>query len=620
MNNKLVSKENITQTPPQWQHPVLPGNMLQGSLLFSVNDSVLPPQDPDNFKWLRMEDVIGTADVKLVYNEELNEHILYKAKGHLYNDNKWRYDYEEVGKWYNISEATQEALLNLIYVSYEYDTTVSNALKVYGIKKDGAKVLLCDIVFASMQDLQEAVQNLYNNIQSEQNRAIGRENEIEAQVVAERNRATLREDEIEDLIEAYKVYNGIATDVDQTQEGRSVSVRVDNDSIIVDNDNKLKANVIDDTRPSNDKGYSSAKITQLLSAVYKFVGEVDTFNDLPDTANFGDVYKVLENNNKYWWDGTGWDDFEEDYIAGVGIDISNRVISATGIAFRTGEGVKVEGSGTNATLSVNKGTGLKFETDGKLSAQVQNSKGLYVDANGIGCKLDDDTMEFTNDGKLSAKAKVAAGDGIELYVDTDGTKVVSADVDGITVQIDNTTNKIKSTTNIAGDGIDIIKSGAGLLNNTIKVNANFDTTTTALGAGSSNITLFADGKIGIPIKNGDFIELASITPTTAQRDIALNDTLDNYSLLLIEIGDPYDARGLFLVSKNVGAAYTFSCDIISGISGEATPQFWYKTHTGATILSKTVVRQSGSGWWKVSGTTQPINTPIGIRKIYGVKL
>ena len=59
-----------------------------------------------------------------------------------------------------------------------------------------------------------------------------------------------------------------------------------------------------------DKTYVDTKV----SSVYKFMGNVSTYNDLPNTGNeIGHVYNVIngdteENNGmNYAWNGTGWD-------------------------------------------------------------------------------------------------------------------------------------------------------------------------------------------------------------------------------------------------------------------------------------------------------------------------
>lgn len=485
MNGKIVSKENIAQTPPQWQHPVLPGNFVQGSLLLTVNEGIEPPQDMSNFRWLPMERIIGTADVKLEYNETTNLYTIFKAKGHLKNDDEWTYEYTPVGSFAGISEEVQEALKDLVYVKYDFDTTEANTLKVYGVQKDGQSILLTYISFVSLAEFNQAVANLTQSINNETTRAtmreneidlaltneitraIARENEIAADVEAEENRATAREEEI-------KPTSGIATSIRQRENGRDVNVLIDDDTIKIDNNNQLKANVIDDTNVSNDKTYSSSKIHSLITGMGQYRGKVQTMQDLQAIQNpkVGDIYKVIETGNYYIWTGTIWDDLESDYIAGSGIDITDRVISATGVAFGTGNGLQVQGSGAEAVMSVKAGDGFDFASDKtmnlnvgnglnvdtndhKLKAKVQNSRGMELNVNGIGIKIDTNGLGFDANGLLKIKI-----DGTTIYIDENGNLCSAAALNqGNGIEIINEAINVKPKANagitVSADGVAI---------------------------------------------------------------------------------------------------------------------------------------------------------------------
>ena len=203
-NNNILNEDDISVLPPTWQHPILPPNALQGSLLFVLNNFVEPPQSSANFKWIPMEDIIGVANVKIEYDEVKSLYTLYKTRGHLNNDGEWIYEWEVVNSWTSITEAVKEALENLVYFSYRYDTSESNVLKVYGIRKDGTEDLLCNISFVSKSEFDNAMTLI--------NRQIDNINEdirvLRTDLNSEIERATTRENELEEIIERYKPVEG----------------------------------------------------------------------------------------------------------------------------------------------------------------------------------------------------------------------------------------------------------------------------------------------------------------------------------------------------------------------------------------------------------------------------
>ena len=70
-----------------------------------------------------------------------------------------------------------------------------------------------------------------------------------------------------------------------------------------------------------------------LGTVYVFKGSVATISNLPNTANPGDVYNVIENDMNYAWTGSAWDQLggtiATEYTAGTGISIVSGAISVT---------------------------------------------------------------------------------------------------------------------------------------------------------------------------------------------------------------------------------------------------------------------------------------------------
>lgn len=96
---------------PAWQFNTIPGNAVQGSILLTRRDIGNPPFNQSDFTWYPMEDVVGTADIKLEYDQSSNYFKLYKAKGHINNKKKWTYEWEFVGEWKDIGFTPTEAQL-----------------------------------------------------------------------------------------------------------------------------------------------------------------------------------------------------------------------------------------------------------------------------------------------------------------------------------------------------------------------------------------------------------------------------------------------------------------------------------------------------------------------------
>lgn len=147
---------NPTQVIPDWSHPVLPGNGLQGCFLITTSDFLENPQSTSLFKWIKMEDAIGTANLRLTYDDENDVYLLEQAKGHLLETGEWVYEWSVVGRFTGLSEEAEEAIRGLVYVNYEYETT-SSSLKVTGIKRDGTREVLCDATFVSLAYIQESI-------------------------------------------------------------------------------------------------------------------------------------------------------------------------------------------------------------------------------------------------------------------------------------------------------------------------------------------------------------------------------------------------------------------------------------------------------------------------------
>lgn len=145
---------NPTHVIPEWSHPVLPGNGLQGCFLITTSDFLENPQSTSLFKWIKMEDAIGTANLRLTYDDENDVYLLEQAKGHLSETGEWSYEWSVVGRFTGLSEEAEEAIRGLVYVNYIFESTSSH-LKVTGVKRDGSTEVLCNASFATVNYVQE---------------------------------------------------------------------------------------------------------------------------------------------------------------------------------------------------------------------------------------------------------------------------------------------------------------------------------------------------------------------------------------------------------------------------------------------------------------------------------
>lgn len=406
---------NVNENVPAWQFNTIPGNANQGAVLMTRSDIGNPPFNQSDFVWKAMEDIIGTANVKLEYSEPENKYRLYKAKGHRDEEGEWSYEWTKIGEFDALTPETVEILRVLKYVEYVYDADTPNVLKVVGVKKDGTSEVILNISYTTVNDLNEAVTNLTNSIN------------------AETNRATIKENQLEDEITQNTPLSGTATQVTQETNGKSTNVKVDNDNIKVNNNNELTTDVIDDTQTRNDKGWSSSKISQIIHQIGIYKGQVATVADLPSGAVNGDIYKVLADGNYYMWNGTTWDDLESDYTSGPGIDITNRVIRVkpngrsidvtnNGIAVITSRGIATDENGVYANLN----QGLELHNN---AIRTKLGQGMMFDANdALKVKVDGTTVVFDANGNLKATGSAAAfniGNGLKY---DSSTNILSANI------------------------------------------------------------------------------------------------------------------------------------------------------------------------------------------------
>ncbi len=156
---------NPSTLPPTWNHPVLPGNAVQGMVILTKSDFKEPPQSTEDFMYVLMENAFGVHDIRLKYDDAENKYTIQKSKGHMNNDGTWIEEWETAGTIVGLSEEAEEALRDFTYVRYEF-TATSTHLEVKGLRRDGTYDTLCSITFASQSYVDLAITNLNNTLRA----------------------------------------------------------------------------------------------------------------------------------------------------------------------------------------------------------------------------------------------------------------------------------------------------------------------------------------------------------------------------------------------------------------------------------------------------------------------
>lgn len=76
------------------------------------------------------------------------------------------------------------------------------------------------------------------------------------------------------------------------------------------------------------KTYVDDAIAEAIANVYKGMGSVSTYTDLPSNPAVGDTYNVVSTGDNYTWTGEFWDKQAGDIIAGSGVTVNQNTISS----------------------------------------------------------------------------------------------------------------------------------------------------------------------------------------------------------------------------------------------------------------------------------------------------
>lgn len=177
----------------------------------------------------------------------------------------------------------------------------------------------------------------------------------------------------------------------------------------------------------NAKTYTDDKIRK--SKLFVYAGQVDTAADLPETAEIGEVYNVVDTGANYAWSGTGWDKLSEN------IDLS--VFATTS---QLNEEAEARASADEVMRNV-----LAEEVNTRTS-QVENLTNL-VEANttaidglneAVALKADKTSVESLQAevGTLSTSvAEKASKADLEAVETTVGTKASQSDLSALDAKV-----------------------------------------------------------------------------------------------------------------------------------------------------------------------------------------
>lgn len=191
---------------------------------------------------------------------------------------------------------------------------------------------------------------------------------------------------------------------------------------------------------ANAKAYTDDKI--MKSKLFVYAGQVDTAADLPETAEIGEVYNVVDTGANYAWSGTDWDKLSEN------IDLS---------AFATTSQLNEETEARTSADEALRNT-LAEETNTRKS-QVENLTNL-IGANStaiaglnesVALKADKTAVESLQAevGTLSTSvASKASKADLEAMETTVGTKASQSDLSALEAKVGEKANA-SDLTNLA---------------------------------------------------------------------------------------------------------------------------------------------------------------------------
>lgn len=362
-----------------------------------------------------------------------------------------------------------------------------------------------------------------------------------------------------------------------------------------------------------EDAYTKTEIDNKLTSAMHYKGTVDTVDDLPTSAETGDVYNITDTGDNYAWDGTAWDK-----LSGV-VDLSSYLtIETAADTYST----KTELEEVEAKIPTVTDTYSSTGTDAVSGIAVASAistkqdAGNYVektdltDITVLGVtkniqSIDGEQLYFPNGAIFGGTAASAglvtrgicgvvtpftSGDGKKyvykenLYINYDGSNeytrqlVLSAANAG--TKIDNTTN---GYTYCAIRGDDMVQ----YVTAAVSGKANTDDLATVATSGSyndltntpTNVSTFTNDA-GYLTEHQDISGKVDKVTTTDYVTVTL-DT-NNYGIAFNVENDTNSAK--LCICENQGLITGYDSDAILSVFETDNPLIRYSTSTGYTIL------------------------------------
>lgn len=161
--------------------------------------------------------------------------------------------------------------------------------------------------------IQTALENVLEGLnteiaarQQEVQDRITADNTLDTKITTEKNRALTAEHLLQDAIDAEETRALAAESTLTTNLANEVTRATAADTAL-----QTAVDTLDSTKANKTDVYTKAEVDGKLTGGMHFKGTVATYDDLPDDAEVGDMYNVLDTGSNYAWNGTLWDKLSE---------------------------------------------------------------------------------------------------------------------------------------------------------------------------------------------------------------------------------------------------------------------------------------------------------------------
>ena len=433
--NGILKATDTSQLEPTWTHPTLPGQAVQGSLLFTTTDFVEPPQSSNVMKWIPMEDIVGLGNVKSEYDEKTDTITLYKTRQHLNSDGQYEYDWVSWATIKNLPEETVDMLNNMDYIRYYFEIT-DTSIKFTGKKKDGTIDDLGTFKVYSISEIDDKVKTINDSIDKEINDRTNADNDLKTDytnlINTETNARTAADTNIKAEIDqktqyaiqyALNVVNNLNKEIEERKS----------------NDTDIRQSIVNETTERTNQDFQinqtiTANYSELKAKIEAISGtaiKTKVVDEKPTTPENNTMYYVKKSDNNYeiwlytdntWYSmGTTQVDFSNYYTKSE-VDSKDTNLQTLITANQTNI-TELKYQGNYNTQSIN-----SIQTNlSNLTTQVNTNKdNIETNKNSIATintNLATMTSTIQELQTATAKQKVLAGDLIKVTETSAGTNV-----------------------------------------------------------------------------------------------------------------------------------------------------------------------------------------------------